>query len=67
MHGTVRAFCGGLSERFANLRFDFACDVAVFFQERLRVFTALTDALIAVGVPRTTLADDILLECNVEN
>src|ERR1700676_3581615 len=54
-------------ERFADLGRDLVGDVGVLLEERLRVLAALADALLAVGVPRARLADDVALERDVDD
>src|SRR6185295_15731082 len=53
-------------ELAADAIFDRLCDIRVFFQELLRVFAALAEALTAVGEPRAGLFDDSFVDADVD-
>src|SRR5438105_12061843 len=53
------------TERFAHFSFDFGAEVAVLFDEELRVFAALAQAHIAVGEPRSRFLDDLVFQADV--
>src|SRR5579872_3120781 len=57
---------GGL-QRFPNLDRNLFCDVGVLLEIRFRVLATLTDPLIAIGVPRAALTDDISLERDIDD
>src|SRR5438552_15018278 len=66
LHRGDFAGVAGEAELAADAVFDRLRDIRVLFQELLRVFAALTEALAAVGEPRAGLLDDALLDAEVE-
>src|SRR5580692_5014700 len=54
-------------ECLPDLAFDLNGDIGMLLEEALGVFAALADALLSVGVPGAALADDVLIERDVED
>jgi len=57
----VRELYAGARDR-VDVLFDFARDVMVLVEERLRLLTTLTETVLTVGVVRAHLRDDVVLQ-----